>query len=186
MSACSQHQYLLPWLNFSCVYHLTCRKKEQKKEKMNRSSHKHIIGITGTSQLFLFNSKYPHLSGNLAQKKNTLHSIAFFFFFFFNSKYHFIFLCVKIMEKWSQDVVDIMHWNCLAWQSTSSGHPFFHPKPRNCPHQINPFPARNNPSNACLCVLPPALLSANRVSPLNETMFQSTHYQMKWRLAHCT
>ena len=91
------------------------------------------------------------------------------------------------MEKWSQDVVDIMHWNCLAWQqSTSSAHPFFHPKPRNCPHQIDPFPARNNPSNACLCVLPPALLSANRVSPLNETLFQSTHYQMKWRLAHCT
>ena len=33
ISACSQHQYLLPWLNFSCVYHLTCRKKEQKKER---------------------------------------------------------------------------------------------------------------------------------------------------------
>ena len=33
ISACSQHQYLLPWLYFSCVYHLTCRKKEQKKEK---------------------------------------------------------------------------------------------------------------------------------------------------------
>ena len=33
ISACSRHQYLLPWLNFSCVYHLTCRKKEQKKEK---------------------------------------------------------------------------------------------------------------------------------------------------------
>ena len=33
ISACSQHQYLLPWLNFSYVYHLTCRKKEQKKER---------------------------------------------------------------------------------------------------------------------------------------------------------
>ena len=33
ISVCSQHQYLLPWLNFSCVYHLTCRKKEQKKER---------------------------------------------------------------------------------------------------------------------------------------------------------
>ena len=33
ISACSQHQYLLPWLNFSCVYQLTCRKKEQKKER---------------------------------------------------------------------------------------------------------------------------------------------------------
>ena len=33
ISACSQHQYLLSWLNFSCVYHLTCRKKEQKKER---------------------------------------------------------------------------------------------------------------------------------------------------------
>ena len=33
------------------------------------------------------------------------------------------------MEKWSQDVVDIMHWNCLAWQqSTSSSHPFFQPQ----------------------------------------------------------
>ena len=63
--------------------------------------------------------------------------------------------------------------------------PIFNPKPRNCPHQIDPFPARNNPSNACLCVLPPALLSANRVWPLNETVFQSTHYQMKWRLANC-
>ena len=30
ISACSQHQYLLPWLNFSCVYHLTCRKKKTK------------------------------------------------------------------------------------------------------------------------------------------------------------
>ena len=38
ISACSQHQYLLPWLIFSCVYHLTCRKKEQKKEKKNHSS----------------------------------------------------------------------------------------------------------------------------------------------------
>ena len=41
----------------------------------------------------------------------TLHSITFLFCF--NSKYHFNFLCVKIMEKWydmrSQDVVDIMH-----------------------------------------------------------------------------
>ena len=80
-----------------------------------------------------------------------------------------------------------MHWHCLAWeQSTSSGHPFLHPKPRNFPHQIDPFPTCNNPSNACLCVLPPALLSANRVSPLNETLFQSTHCQMKWRQAHCT
>ena len=34
ISACSQHQYLLPWLTFSCVYHLTCRKKEQKKERI--------------------------------------------------------------------------------------------------------------------------------------------------------
>ena len=33
ISACSQHQYLLSWLNFSCVYHLTCRKKEQKKKR---------------------------------------------------------------------------------------------------------------------------------------------------------
>ena len=175
------------------------RTKERKKEPffsnrelLSRRNHwtinpslaQDITDINATWHLFLSNSKYPHLSGNLAQK-NTLHSIAFLFCF--NSKYHFNFLCVKIMEKWSQDVVDIMHWNCLTWQqSTSSGHPVFHPKPRNCPHQIDPFPARNNPSNVCLCVLPPALLSANRVSPLNETLFQSTHYQMKWRLAHCT
>ena len=88
ISACSQHQYLLSWLNlFSCVYHLTCRKKEQKKEKKRKKEpffsnrellttrkhwtiiqalHKHIIG---TSHLFIFNSKYPHLSGNVAQKK---------------------------------------------------------------------------------------------------------------------
>ena len=84
--------------------------------------------------------------------------------------------------------IDRIHWNCLALQqSTSSSHPFFHPKPRNCSHQIDPFPAHNNnASNACLCVLPPALLNANWVSPLNETLFQSTHRQMKCRLAHCT
>ena len=33
ISACSQHQYLLSWLNF-CVYHLTCRKKKRKKKKV--------------------------------------------------------------------------------------------------------------------------------------------------------
>ena len=104
------------------------------------------------------------------------------------------FLCIsfdvqkeRTKERRTQDVVDIMQWNCLACQqSTSSCHPFFQPKPRNCPHQIDPFPARNNPSNAYLCILPPALLSANRLSPLNETLFQSARHQMKWRLAHCT
>ena len=36
-SACSQHQYLLSWLFFfSCVYHLTCRGKEPKKEKRKK------------------------------------------------------------------------------------------------------------------------------------------------------
>ena len=33
ISACSQHQNSLPWLKFSCVYYLTCRKKEHKKDK---------------------------------------------------------------------------------------------------------------------------------------------------------
>ena len=97
----------------------------------------------------------------LSTKKKFIAFNSFFFFFSFSfciySKYHFNFLCVKIMDKWygmrSQVIVDIMHWNCLAWQqSISSGHPFFHPKPRNCPHQIDTFPARNNPSNACLRV----------------------------------
>ena len=66
-------------------------------------------------------------------------------------------------------VFDIMHWNCLAWQqSTSSDHTFFHPKPPDCPNQIDTIQARNNPRNACLCVLQSALLSANRVSPLKK------------------
>ena len=124
----------------------------------------------------------------LSTHKNILHSIAFLFCF--NSKYHFNFLCVKIMEKWygmrSQDVVDKMDWNCLAWQQRTKWSPIFSPQTTKLPHQIDLFSARNNPSNACLCVLPLALLSANRVSPLNETLFQSTHCQMKWRLAHCT
>ena len=210
ISACSQHQYLLSWLKCSCVYHLTCRKKEQKKEKREKEpffSNRELLSTRKhwTINPSLAQAHHPHYRHiafislqlkistpfrKLSTQKNTLHSIAFLFCFnLFQMSLHF--LCVKIMEKWygmrSQEVVDIMHWNCLAWQqSTSSGHPFFHPKPRNCPHQIDPFPARNNPSNPCLCLLPPALLSANRVSPLNETLFQSTHRQMKWRLAHCT
>ena len=136
-----------------------------------------------------FFSKYPHLSGNLSQKKkqrkNTLHSIAFLFCFnLFQILQFFMF---KIMEKWygmrSQDVV--LKWSCMTTKYVFWSL-FFHPKQRNCPHQIDPFPARNNPSNVCLCILPQALLSGNRVSPLNENLFQSTHRQMKWRLAHCT
>ena len=60
-----------------------------------------------------FNSKYPRLSEKKKKKKkkkkkNSMHSVAFLFCF--NSKcHHFNFLCVKIMEKWSQDFVDIMY-----------------------------------------------------------------------------
>ena len=50
--------------------------KERTKERKNCSSviesyflREKIEPKIGTSHLFLFNSKYPHLSGNLAQKK---------------------------------------------------------------------------------------------------------------------
>ena len=210
ISACSQHQYLLSWLNFYCVYHFTCRKKEQKKEKRKKEPFFSNRELLSTRKHWTINPSlaqahhrhYWHTAFISFQNKiftpfrklsTKTKSIAFkSFFALIYSKYHFnFFLCVKIKEKLysmrSQDVVGIMHWNCLAWQqSTSSGHPFFHPKPRNCPNQIDPFPARNNPSNACLCVLTPALLGTNRVSPLNETLFQLAYRQMKWRLAHCT
>ena len=54
---------------------------------------------------------------------------------------------------WTQDDVDNDgHSNCLALQpSPSSGHPLSHPKPSNCPHQIDLFPACSNPNSACLC-----------------------------------
>ena len=44
------------------------------------------------------------------------------------------------------------HSNCLALQPTlSSSHQLYHPKPSNCPHQTDPFPARSNPQNTRLC-----------------------------------
>ena len=159
---------------------LSTRKHWTINPSLAQAHHRHYRHIAFISFQLKISTPFRKLSKQKKKKQKnkkktkktttTLHSITFLFCF--NSKYHFNFLCVKLMEKWydrwSQDVVDIVHWNCLAWQqSTSSGHPFFHPKPRNCPHQINPFPARNNPRNACLCVLPPALLGANRVSPLN-------------------
>ena len=152
---------------------LSTRKHWTINPSLSQAHHRHYRHIRFISFQLKISKPFRKLS-----TKNTLHSIAFLFCFnLFQISLQF--LCVKIMEKWygmrSQDVVDIMHWNCLVWQqSTSSGHPFFHPNPRNCPHQIDPFRARNNPCNACLCVL-----------PLNETLFQSTHRQMKWRLAHC-
>ena len=207
ISACSQHQYLLSWLNFSCVYHLTCRKKEQRKEKRKKEpffSNRELLSTRkhwtiNPSQAQAHHRHYRHTAfiffqlkistpfRNLStKKKNTLHSIDILFRFNLLKISLQIFMCKNNGEMvWHEDTR--RRRNCLAWQqSTFSGHPFFHPKPRNYPHQIDPFPARNNPSNACLCVLPPALLSANRVSPLNETLFQSTHRQMKWHLAHCT
>ena len=60
ISACSQHQYLLPWLFCFCIYHLTCRKKEQKKERKKRTvlqrkfKSQYIVRNWGTSNHRLF------------------------------------------------------------------------------------------------------------------------------------
>ena len=199
ISACSQHQYLLSWLNLSCDLQKERRKERKKKERtvlqkkrvtfyektLNHKSKpctSYIFGITGTSHLFLFNSKYPHISGNLApkkkkkkKKKNTLHFVLFLFI----SNITSIFLCVKLMEKWydmrTQDVVDIMHWNCLAWQqSTSSGHPFFHPNHETAPTKSIPFQH---------VTIPGTLVCAFYHQ---HCWVQIGFRQMKWRLAHCT
>ena len=96
ISACSQHQYLLSWLNVSCVYHLTCRKKEQKKEQFfsNRellSTRKHWTINPSLAQahhlhyrhiaFISFQLKISTPFKKLSTKKNTLHSIAFLFCF---------------------------------------------------------------------------------------------------------
>ena len=112
---------------------LSTRKHWTINPSLAQAHHRHYRHIAFISFQLKISIPFRKLS-----TKNTLHSIAFLFCF--NFKYHFNFLCVKIMEKWSQDVVDIMHWNCLAWQqSASSGHPFFHPNPWNCPTISIPF-----------------------------------------------
>ena len=58
------------------------------------------------------------------KKKNTFHSITFLFCF--NSKYHFNFLCVKIMDKWSQDVVD-RRYNALKLSCMTTKYVFWSP-----------------------------------------------------------
>ena len=159
---------------------LSMRKHWTINPSLAQAHHRHYRHISFVSFQLKISTPFRKLS-----TKNTLHSIDCLFCF--NSKYHFnFFICKNNGEM----VTRCRRYNALKLYYMTTKYvfwyPFFHPKPRNCPHQIDLFPARNNPSNACLCVLPPALLSANRVSPLNETLFQSTHYQMKWRLAHCT
>ena len=58
ISTCSQHQYLLPWLFFSCVYHLTCRKKEQKKEKKTFISNRELLS---TRKHWTINPSLPQI-----------------------------------------------------------------------------------------------------------------------------
>ena len=84
ISACSQHQYLLPWLNFSCVYHLTCRKKNKRKKEpffSNRellSTRKHWT-INRHIAFISFQLKISTPFRKLSTKKNTLHPIIFCF-----------------------------------------------------------------------------------------------------------
>ena len=101
ISASSQHQYLLSWLNFSCVYHLTCRKNEQKKEKRKKEpffSNRELLSTRKhwTINPSLAQAHYPRFYRHIAfislqlkistpfrklSTKNTLHSIAFLFWF---------------------------------------------------------------------------------------------------------
>ena len=122
--------------------------------------------------------------------KNTLHSIAFLFCFnLFQISLQF-FMCKPYGEMVWHEVTRRCRYNALklSWITTKYMYVFWSPifPPQTTKLTPDSFRARNNPRNACLCLLPPTLLSAHRVSPLNETLLQSTHRQMKWRLAHCT
>ena len=97
ISACSQHQYLLPWLNFSCVYHLTCRKKNKRKKepffstRELLSTRKHWTINRHIAFIFFFQLKISTSFRKLSIKKYIASNN---FLFCFNSKYHFNFLCV--------------------------------------------------------------------------------------------
>ena len=142
----------LLWISFDLQKKRTKERKKRKKEPFvsNRellSTRKHWTINSSLAQAH--HRHYRHIAfisfqlkiSTPFRKLSKTEYIAFnsfkFVFVLIYSKYHFNVLCVKIMEKWygmrSQDVVDIMHWNCLAWQqSTSPGNPYFHHKPRNC------------------------------------------------------
>ena len=101
ISACSQLQYLLSWLNVSCVYYFTCRKKEQKKEKRKKETFFSNTEILSTRKHWTINPSlaqahrrhYRHITfisfqlkistpfRKLSTKNTTLYSIAFLFCF---------------------------------------------------------------------------------------------------------
>ena len=210
ISACSQHQNLLSWLFFSSVYNLTVQKertKERKKKEKelffsNRellSTRKHWTINPSLAQAHHRHYRhiafisFQHKISTPFRKLSTKKYIAFNSFLFCFNLFQIslqCFMCKNNGEMvWHEDTrrrrYNALKLSCITTKYVFWS-PIFPPETRNCLHQIDPFPARNNPSNACLCILPLALLSSNRVSPLNETLFQSTHRQMKWRLAHCT
>ena len=124
---------------FSCVYHLTRRKKEKRKKEpffsnrellptrkhwtinpsLAQAHHRHYRHIAFISFQLKISTPFRKLSTN-KKKENRKKYIAFNSFFV--SKYHFNFLFVKIMEKWygmrSQDAVDIMHALKLSCMTT--------------------------------------------------------------------
>ena len=105
---------------FSCVYHLTCRKKGQKKENRKKESffsnrelfsmrkhwtinpslaqahHRHYRHIAFIS----FQLKISKPFRKLSKKKKKYIAFNCFCFVLIYSKYHFNFLRIKIMEKW--------------------------------------------------------------------------------------
>ena len=132
ISACLQHQYLLSCLNFLCISFDLQKERTKERKKKERAvievtfyektlNHKSNPRTSTSSALpahriYFFSTQISTPFRKLSTK-NTLHSIAFLFCFnLFQISLQFLY--VKIMEKYgmrSQDVVDIMHWNCLAW-----------------------------------------------------------------------
>ena len=146
ISACSQHQYLLSWLNFSCVYDLTCRKKEQKKEKekepffsnrellstrkhwtinpsLAQAHHRHYRHIAFTD----FQLKISTPFRKFIQKKNTLHSIAFLFCFnLFQISLQF-FMCKNNGEMVWHEVTRRSRYNALKLSCMRTKYVFWSP-----------------------------------------------------------
>ena len=123
ISACSQHQFLLSWLVFSCIYHLPFRKKEQKKENrkkepffsnrellstrkhwtinpsLTQTHHRHYRHIAFISFQLRISTPFRKLS-----TKKKIHCIQwllfiyFFFFYFFIIFFFFFCCCLNLFQ----------------------------------------------------------------------------------------